>query len=77
MIPHVQMAISLGDDPLDWHYEPGDRIIDDAVVNWVFAIPEGSDISKEVDKLVDDAIAKDVSWFDENALADYLKQKTV
>ena len=34
-------------------------------------------LSKEVDKLVDDAIAKDVSWFDENALADYLKQKTV
>jgi protein required for attachment to host cells len=34
-------------------------------------------LSKEVDKLVDDAIAKDVSWFDENALAEYLKQKTV
>ena len=33
-------------------------------------------LTKEVDKVVDQAIAKDISWFDENALADYLKQKT-
>lgn len=32
-------------------------------------------LSKELEKLVDEAIAKDVSWFDENALAEYLKQK--
>jgi hypothetical protein len=52
-IPDVQMTISLGDDPLDWYYEPGDRIIDDTVVKAVFEIPEGADISKEVDRLVD------------------------
>lgn len=32
-------------------------------------------LGKEVEKLVDDSIAKDVSWLDENALAEYLKEK--
>lgn len=32
-------------------------------------------LSKEVERLVDESIAKDVSWFDENALAQYLKEK--
>lgn len=32
-------------------------------------------LSKELDKMVDEAIAKDVSWFDQNALAEYLHDK--
>jgi len=32
-------------------------------------------LSKEVEKLVDDSLAKDVAWFDDNALAEYLKDK--
>ncbi len=32
-------------------------------------------LGKEVDKLVDDALAKDVSWFDERELSEYLKHK--
>ncbi|HZQ62170.1 MAG TPA: host attachment protein [Casimicrobiaceae bacterium] len=32
-------------------------------------------LTKELDKLVDESIAKDVSWFDESSLAEYLKDK--
>ena len=32
-------------------------------------------LTREVEKLVDDSVAKDVSWFDENALAEYLKDR--
>lgn len=32
-------------------------------------------LTKEVEKLVEESMAKDVSWFDENALAAYLKEK--
>lgn len=32
-------------------------------------------LGKEVDKLVDEALARDVSWFDENSLAEYLRDK--
>ena len=32
-------------------------------------------LSKEVEKLVDESMAKDVAWFNDNALAEYLKDK--
>ena len=32
-------------------------------------------LSKELEKMVDETIPKDVAWFDENALAEYLKEK--
>src|SRR5258708_28835728 len=30
--PDVQLSLSVGHDPLEWYYEPGDRIVDSAVV---------------------------------------------
>jgi len=32
-------------------------------------------LSAALEKLVDESIAKDVSWFDENALAEYLRER--
>jgi hypothetical protein len=50
--PNVQLSLSIGSNNLQWYYEPGDRIIDTAVVRDVFEIPENADVVKEVDKLI-------------------------
>jgi hypothetical protein len=50
--PDYSMLLSLGDEMLDWHFDPADRIIDRVVVKKVFDIPKGADIEEEVDKIV-------------------------
>jgi hypothetical protein len=50
--PDIALFLSVGYDPLDWHFEPGDRLIDSAVVRQVFEIPEGKEVQKEVDRLI-------------------------
>jgi hypothetical protein len=52
--PDIQLALTVGHNPLEWYYEPGDRIVDSAVVRGVFQIPEGADVQKELDKLIND-----------------------
>jgi hypothetical protein len=52
--PDLNLSLSVGNDHLEWFYQPGDRIIDSAVVRGVFQIPEGADVQKEVDKLIHD-----------------------
>src|SRR5712664_763420 len=52
--PDLQLSLSVGSDPLDWYYQPGDRIIDSAVVRGIFEIPEGADVQKEVTGLIHD-----------------------
>jgi hypothetical protein len=52
--PDVQLSLSVGSDPLDWYYQPGDRIIDSAVVRGVFEVPEGADVQEEVTRLIHD-----------------------
>jgi hypothetical protein len=63
--PDIQLALSVGHDPLEWYYEPGDRIIDSAVVRGIFKIPEGADVQKEVDKLIHDiqSVGDDLASF--------------
>jgi hypothetical protein len=50
--PAVRLSISLGDATLDWYFEPGDRIVDSAVVRGVFGLPYNQDAPKEVDRLI-------------------------
>jgi len=52
--PDLQLSLSVGNDHLEWFYQPGDRIIDSAVVRGIFKIPEGADVQKEVDRLIHD-----------------------
>jgi hypothetical protein len=61
----IQLSISVGHDPLEWFYEPGDRIIDSALVRGIFRIPEGADVQKEVDRLIHDiqAVGDDLAAF--------------
>jgi hypothetical protein len=50
--PELSLALSVGDSTLDWYYEPGDRILDSAVVRGIFEIPEGADVQPSVDNLI-------------------------
>jgi hypothetical protein len=50
--PEVPLELQVGDDTLHWYSEPGDRIIDSAVVRGVCKIPEGADIQPTVDNLI-------------------------
>jgi hypothetical protein len=50
--PGVRMSMSWGEDVIDWHYEPGDRVIDRIVVRDIFDIPKDADIHEEIDKIV-------------------------
>jgi hypothetical protein len=63
--PDLQLSLSVGHDPLEWHYEPGDRIVDSAVVRGVFQIPEEADVQKELDTLIHDiqAVGDDLAVF--------------
>jgi hypothetical protein len=64
-VPDLQLSLSVGHDPLEWYYEPGDRIVDSAVVREIFKIPEGDDVQKEVDKLIHDiqSVGDDLAAF--------------
>ena len=50
--PDIALALQVGSTTLDWYYEPGDRIIDTAVVRGVLGIPEGEDVQPTVDNLI-------------------------
>lgn len=50
--PDATGAISLGDQPHHWFFEPGDMVGDRAVVREIFKVPEGADITTETDKIV-------------------------
>jgi hypothetical protein len=52
--PELPLSLSVGHDPLEWYYQPGDRIVDSAIVRDIFKISEGADVQKEVDGLIHD-----------------------
>lgn len=45
-------SMSLGDDPHNWFFEPGDLVGDRAAVRDIFKVPEGADVLAETDKIV-------------------------
>ena len=50
--PDLLLTLSVGSSTLDWYCEPGDRILDSAVVRGVFQIPEDADVQPAVDDLI-------------------------
>jgi hypothetical protein len=50
--PDVRLSLSVGSEPLQWYYEPGDRIIDTFIIRDVFGVPEDQSAVKEVDRLI-------------------------
>jgi hypothetical protein len=45
--PENIVSMSIGDHPLDWHFEPSDRLIDNAVLPIIFKLPEDADLEVE------------------------------
>jgi hypothetical protein len=50
--PDLSLHISMGDETIDWFFEPADRIIDRIVVRDIFAVPREADVRAEVDNIV-------------------------
>ena len=50
--PDARGTLSLGHNPLDWWFEPGDMVIDRAGVREIFKVPEGADVREETDKII-------------------------
>jgi hypothetical protein len=50
--PDHSMALSLGDDIMNCHFEPADQTIDRVFVRRIFEIPSDADVAVEADKIV-------------------------
>ena len=50
--PDATGSVSLGDEPHNWFFEPGDMVGDRAVVREIFKVPEGADVPTETDRIV-------------------------
>ncbi len=50
--PDAKGSMSLGDEPHNWFFEPGDMVGDRAAVREIFKVPEGADVIAETDKIV-------------------------
>jgi len=52
--PDLLCTISVGQELLDWHFEPGELVEDCLVVRQIFKIADGADVRVETDKILDD-----------------------
>ncbi len=50
--PDATGAASLGDEPHNWFFEPGEMVGNRAAVREIFKVPEGADVGAETDKIV-------------------------
>jgi hypothetical protein len=50
--PDASGSMSLGDEPHNWYFEPGDMVGDRPAVREIFKVPEGADVVAETDKIV-------------------------
>ncbi len=49
--PDDSSTMTLGEDPLDWHFVLGDKVQDKIVVRYIFEVPKDKDIGKESDAI--------------------------
>jgi hypothetical protein len=49
--PNLTLPLSLGQETIQWHFAPGDRIIDRIVTHEIFKIAKDANISEEADKI--------------------------
>jgi hypothetical protein len=49
--PEDSSPMTLGEDPLDWHFVLGDKVQDKIVVRYIFEVPKDKDITKESDAI--------------------------
>jgi hypothetical protein len=49
--PEDASAMTLGEDPLDWHFVLGDKVQDKIVVRYIFEVPKEKNIREESDAI--------------------------
>jgi hypothetical protein len=49
--PDDSSTMTLGEDPLNWHFVLGDKVQDKIVVRYIFEVPKDKDIGKESDAI--------------------------
>jgi hypothetical protein len=49
--PNDSSTMTLGKDPLNWHFVLGDKVQDKVVVRYIFEVPKDKDIGKESDEI--------------------------
>jgi hypothetical protein len=49
--PDDSSTMTLGEEPLDWHFVLGDKIQDKIVVRYIFEVPKDKDIGQESDAI--------------------------
>ena len=49
--PDDMSPMTLGEDPLDWHFELGDKVQDKVVIRYIFEVPKDKDIKTESDAI--------------------------
>lgn len=49
--PDDASAMTLGENPLDWHFVLGDKVQDKIVIRYIFEVPKDKDIGKESDAI--------------------------
>ena len=49
--PNDSSTMTLGKDPLDWHFVLGDKVQDKVVVRYIFEVPKDKDIGKDSDAI--------------------------
>ena len=50
-VPEDMSSMTLGNDPLDWYFQLGDKATERVVVRHIFGVAEGADIGKESDAI--------------------------
>jgi hypothetical protein len=50
--PDAAGSMSLGDEPHNWYFEPGDMVGDRAAVREIFKVPEAANVVAETDKII-------------------------
>ena len=64
-VPDNELSITIGEQTIDWYFEPSDRVIDNAVLKEIFKVPEDADLAKEVEKVIEamQSIGDDLALF--------------
>lgn len=50
--PSLRATISMGNEALDWYFEPADMVEDSIVVRQIFNVAEGADVRVETDEIL-------------------------
>jgi hypothetical protein len=74
-LPDNDLPLSIGQQTIDWHFEPSDRVIDNAVLQEIFEVPEDANPAAEIEKVIEEiqSIGDDLAAFAGQFIFHYAK----